>query len=52
MKTVLLISDSEVCTSILDLYENNSMVVEPAGALSVAAVIILLILVGENERWD
>jgi len=38
MKTVLLISDSEVCTTILDLYENNSMIVEPAGALSVAAL--------------
>ena len=28
----------EVCTSLLDLYENNAIVVEPAGALSVAGM--------------
>jgi threonine dehydratase len=38
MDTVLLIPEGEVCTAILELYENHSIVVEPAGALTVASL--------------
>ena len=35
---MLQVEIGEVCTSLLDLYENNAIVVEPAGALSVAGM--------------
>jgi len=35
---VLLVPEGKVCTSILELYNENALVVEPAGALPVAAL--------------
>jgi threonine dehydratase len=35
---VLLVPEGKVCTTILELYNENAIVVEPAGALSVAAL--------------
>ena len=38
LSDVVLISKSDVCQAMLDLYDMDAMVVEPAGALSVAAL--------------
>ena len=35
---VLLVPEGKVCTTILELYNENAIVVEPAGALSIAAL--------------
>ena len=37
VKTVL-VSEGKVCTTILQLYNEEAMVVEPAGVLSIAAL--------------
>jgi len=38
LEDVVLISKSDVCQAMLDLYALDAMIVEPAGALSVAAL--------------
>ena len=35
---IVLVPEGKVCTTILDLYNTNAIVVEPAGALSIAAL--------------
>ena len=35
---IILVTEGAVCTSIIDMYNKNAIVVEPAGALSVAAL--------------
>ncbi|WP_253735897.1 threonine ammonia-lyase IlvA [Paenibacillus sp. FJAT-26967] len=35
---IVLVPEGKECTTILDLYNNNAIVIEPAGALSVAAL--------------
>jgi threonine dehydratase len=57
---VLVISEGKICTSILDLYNDQAIVVEPAGAISVAALdyiqekiagknVVLIICGGNND---
>jgi threonine dehydratase len=38
IKEVYLVPEGKVCTTILQLYNNDALVVEPAGALSIAAL--------------
>ncbi len=38
LEQVLLVSEGKVCTTLLELYEEEAIVAEPAGALSVAAL--------------
>lgn len=38
LKDIVLVPEGKVCTKILQLYNNDAIVVEPAGALSVAAL--------------
>ncbi len=38
---IVLVPEGKICTTILDLYNRNAIVVEPAGALSIAAVDLL-----------
>lgn len=38
LKEVLLVSEGKVCTSMLELYHEEAIVTEPAGALSIAAL--------------
>lgn len=40
MASVLLIPEGIVCSSLLDLYNSESIVVEPAGALSISGVFL------------
>ena len=43
---VLLVPEGQVCTTLIDLYQNEGIIAEPAGALSVAALDAL----GEDLR--
>jgi threonine dehydratase len=38
LEDIVIVPEGKVCTSILELYNENAIVVEPAGALSVAAL--------------
>ncbi len=38
VKEVVLISEGQICTTMIDLYQNEGIVAEPAGALSIAAL--------------
>ena len=38
---IVLVPEGKICTTILELYNRNAIVVEPAGALSIAAVDLL-----------
>lgn len=38
---IVIVPEGKVCTSILDLYNNNAIVAEPAGALPIAALDLL-----------
>lgn len=44
MPSVLLIPEGVVCSALLDIYNAESIVVEPAGALSIAGVKTYLFL--------
>lgn len=44
MPSVLLIPEGVVCSALLDLYNFESIVVEPAGALAIAGVNIYFII--------
>ncbi len=38
VKGILLVSEGQICTTMIDLYQNEGIVAEPAGALSIAAL--------------
>ena len=38
LEDIVLVPEGKVCTSILDLYNQHAIIVEPAGALSIAAL--------------
>lgn len=44
----LVVSEGAVCTEMLDLYQNEGIITEPAGALSVAALKELKFSPGET----
>lgn len=46
IREILPVAEGRVCTEMIDLYQNEGIIVEPAGALSVAA----LALLGERLR--
>ena len=38
LNDILIVSNGQVCKTMIDLYQNDGIIAEPAGALSVAAL--------------